>query len=347
MATTTAAGTTAATKARFGSVFSKRMGVAWYRDGAWQASSVEDTGPLPIHPAAHVLHFASTCFEGLKAYRSTHGGIHLFRPDAHVRRMQRSAGTLMLPVPDAAQLNELIRDTVAANAEDTPDAPGALYVRPVLFGTEPHVASGSFPSSEACLCVLVGPVADYFSSARALRVVVDEDHARSTERLGSTKTGGNYAASLGLVTAAREEQGADQILFCPGGEVGETNASSFLLLREGEILTRELDSTILHSVTRESLLIVAAELGYSVQQRVFDVDELLEWVETGEAALSGTAAVLSGIGSLVARGAEHQVSAKTSHSGQIGPLTTQLRQTLTDVQRGISEDTRGWLHSVV
>ena len=331
---------------RFGATLSARMGVAWYRDGAWQPASVQETGPLPIHPASHALHFASSCFEGLKAYPSPGGGIHLFRLDAHVRRVQRSAHSLLLPIPETEFLSRLIIDSVAANAADMPAAPGSLYVRPVLFGSEPIIAAGSFPSAEACLCVLVSPVGDYFSSGKPLRLLVDEEHARSVERLGATKTGGNYAASLGLVTAAREEHRADQILFCPSGEVGETNASSFVLIREGQILTRQLDTVILHSVTREALLIVAEERGYSVGQRLFDVDEMLEWVRTGEAALAGTAAVLSGVGTLIARGAERAVGAETEHAGEIGPLTAELRTTLTDLQRGLSEDTRGWLQPV-
>ena len=341
--TVAAAGTT---DTRFGANLSGQMGVVWYRDGAWQPAALQQTGPLPIHPASHALHFASTCFEGLKAYQSPGGGLHLFRLDAHVRRMQQSAKVLLLPVPDNDQLSRLIIDTVAANADEMPDAPGSLYVRPVLFGSEPFIAAGSFPSAEACLCVLVSPVGDYFSSGRPLRLLVDEEHARSTERLGATKTGGNYAASLGLVSAARERHQADQILFCPAGEVGETNASSFLLIREGHILTRELDTVILHSITREALLIVAAELGYNIEQRVFDVDEMLAWVRVGEAALAGTAAVLSGVGTLIARDAEHPVGANTQHAGHIGPLTAHLRRTLTDLQRGVVEDTRGWLYPV-
>ena len=347
LAPATAQATAPATaNTRFGATLSGYMGVAWFRDGAWQPATVQETGPLPIHPASHALHFASTCFEGLKAYRSPSGGIHLFRLDAHVRRMQRSAQTLLLPVPESDQLSRLIIEAVAANAADVPDAPGSLYVRPVLFGSEPFIAAGSFPSAEACLCVLASPVGDYFSSGRPLRLLVDEEHARSTERLGATKTGGNYATSLGLVMAARDEHQADQILFCPAGEVGETNASSFVLIREGQILTRELDSVILHSVTRESLLIVAEELGYAVEQRVFDVDEMLAWVQMGEAALAGTAAVLSGVGTLIVRGKERPVGDRTEHAGQIGPLTAQLRTALTDLQRGLAEDTRGWLQRV-
>ena len=93
---------------------------------------------------------------------------------------------------------------------------------------------------------------------------------------------------MGPTLAARSKFQADQVLFCPGGQVQETGAANFLLIRDGQMLTRGLDSTFLHGVTRDSLLKLAREMGYSVQERVFDVPEMLAWAKTGEAALSGT-----------------------------------------------------------
>ena len=121
---------------------------------------------------------------------------------------------------------------------------------------------------------------------------------------------------------ARKYQ-VDQVLFCPGGEVQETGAANFLLIRDGEMLTRSLDTTFLHGVTRDSLLTLARDRGFKVSERVFEVEEMLEWVKSGEAALSGTAAVLAGVGTLIYRGTEHRVA-----SGEVGPLTRALRAQL-------------------
>ncbi len=129
------------------------------------------------------------------------------------------------------------------------------------------------------------------------------------------KTGGNYAAALGPTLAARAKYQADQVLFCPGGQVQETGAANFFLIRDGELLTRSLDSTFLHGVTRDSLLTLGRDMGYRVSERKFDVLEMLDWVHTGEAALSGTAAVLAGVGTLIYAGTEHRVG-----SGEVGTL---------------------------
>jgi branched-chain amino acid aminotransferase len=155
------------------------------------------------------------------------------------------------------------------------------------------------------------------------------------------KTGGNYAAAMGPTLAARRQYGVDQVLFCPGGEVQETGAANFLLIREGSILTRSLDSTFLHGVTRDSLLRMAPSMGYEVEERIFTVEEMLDWTKDGEAALSGTAAVLAGVGTLVLDGREHTVG-----DGEVGPHTRKLRAELVGIQQGEIPDTHGWLHRV-
>jgi branched-chain amino acid aminotransferase len=159
--------------------------------------------------------------------------------------------------------------------------------------------------------------------------------------MGMVKTGGNYAAALAPIMNARTKYQADQVLFCPGGQVQETGAANFILIREGELLTRSLDSTFLHGVTRDSLLTLARDMGYTVSERKFDVLEMLDWVRSGEAALSGTAAVLTGVGTLIHNGKEHQVA-----DGQMGPITRKLRAQLIAVQQGDVPDRHGWLERV-
>jgi branched-chain amino acid aminotransferase len=244
----------------------------------------------------------------------------------------------VLPEPDPAQLAAMIRQTIAENRDAIPEAPGALYLRPLLFGTTPNIGAAAVPADEAQLIVLASPVWDYFAGGmKPLRIYVDDLNARTGGQTGHVKTGGNYAAALGVTLAARRRYNTDQVLFCPGGEVQETGAANFLLLQKGRLLTRGLDSTFLHGVTRDSLLTLAREQGYAVEERVFTVSEMLEWVSDGEAALSGTAAVLAGVGVLVYQEREHKVG-----GGTIGPLTSQLRQQLVAIQRGESPDRHGW-----
>ena len=170
-----------------------------------------------------------------------------------------------------------------------------------------------------------------------------EEHAtRCASHLGVTKTGGNYAAALGPTLAARKAYQVDQVLFAPGGEVQETGAANFLLIRDGHILTRSLDSAFLHGVTRDSILSMAADLGYRVEERIFTVDEMLTWIKDGEAALSGTAAVLSGVGTLVRDGGVTY----TVGDGGIGPNTQRLREALVAIQQGKTPRNYGWLRQI-
>ena len=326
----------------FGTEFCDRFAIARFENQSWQPATIEPLAPLAIHPAAHVLHYASTCFEGFKAYRWDDGKARVFRLYDHVARMQRSAASLKLPVPDTDLLANMVLDIVAACVDSIPAPPASLYLRPTLIGTLENIGAAASPSTEATLFVLASPVGDYFSGGNAtLKLLVEDQRARSTEQLGSTKTGGNYAAALGPTLAAKAEYGVDQVLFCPNGDVQETGAANFLLISDDEVITKPLDSSFLHGMTRDSLLKLAADHGYRVNERNFTVAELLQWAKTHEAALSGTAACLSPVGTLVYRGDEIKVC-----DGQAGPNTAKLRKALQDIQYGNAADTHHWLVEV-
>jgi branched-chain amino acid aminotransferase len=296
-------------------------------------------GPIPMHPGAHVLHYSSSCFEGFKAYRWADGSINVFRMDRHIERMRQSARALVLPEPDAKQLAEMILTTIDRNRAVVPEAPGALYLRPLLIGTTPNIGAAATPATEALLIILASPVWDYFAGGmKPLRIYVDDVNTRTAAHTGRVKTGGNYAAALGPTLEARRKYQIDQVLFAPGGEVQETGAANFILVKPNHLLTRSLDATFLHGVTRDSLLTLARSLGYRVEERIVTVPEMLDWVASGEAALSGTAAVLAGVGTLVYRGVDHRVG-----TGDVGAVTRELRAALVAIQEGRAPDPHRWL----
>lgn len=331
-----------APNAPFGTVFGDSFSQVSWADGAWGEPALGPIEPFQFHPATHVLHYGSACFEGLKAHRGDDGSVRIFRLERHVERMQQSAAVLRLPVPEADMLSAMITETVAANRHLVPAAPGSLYIRPTLVGTEPNIGAAAAPSKTALLYVLPSPVGDYFKGGiRPLKVKVETELPRSTPAFGSVKTGANYAMALGITLDAKAELGIDQVLFAPHGDVQETGASNFLLIREGEILTKALDGSFLHGVTRDSILTLAREAGYDVQERDFTVDEMVEWAAGGEAALSGTAAVLGGVGSMIVDGEEI-----TFGNGQVGETTLDLRQALTDLHVGRRPDHHGWITTV-
>ena len=326
----------------FGTLLTSHMAVTNYRDGKWSPSEIKPVGSIEISPAAHMLHYASTCFEGFKAFRRADGSVHVFRMDRHMQRLRQSARLLVLPEPDVAQVADMVRALINRCRDAVPEAPGALYLRPIIFGTSANLGGATTPSTEAMLVVLASPVWDYFEGGeKPLRILVDDQNTRSAQHMGMVKTGGNYAAALAPIINARAQHQADQVLFCPEGQVQETGAANFLLIRDRELMTRSLDSTFLHGVTRDSLLRMGRDMGYTVTEKKFDVLEMLDWVRTGEAALSGTAAVLAGVGTLIYGGIEHRVG-----SGNVGEATKALRAKLVALQRGETPDVHGWLERV-
>jgi branched-chain amino acid aminotransferase len=236
----------------------------------------------------------------------------------------------------------MVVDLVARHASEIPAPPSSLYLRPTLIGTEKNIGAAAAPSTEALLYVIASPVGDYFAAgAKALKLLVDDQRARTTEQLGSTKTGGNYAAALGPTLDAKAAYGVDQVLFCPHGDVQETGAANFLLLGDDEVITKPLDTSFLHGITRDSILRLAADLAYRVSERNFTVSELLQLIKTHEAVLSGSAATLSPVGCLVHNGKEFVV-----RDGNPGPNTEKLRAALQAVQVGKAPDVHGWLTAV-
>ena len=323
----------------FGSQFAPSVMRADHVDGRWSEPMSVASDQLVLHPASHVLHYASSCFEGLKAFRGAGGGVHLFRPDMHIQRLQNSARHLCLPVPDADMVMAMLRQVVSEHENLLPEYPGALYLRPLLFASDINIGSAGHASSNAILLVMASPVGDYFGGQdKTLRLFVETEHARTTPDFGQVKTGGNYAAALQHVLRARREQACDQVLFCPNDDVQETGAANFFLLHDRTLITKHLDGSILPGVTRDSLLQVAADLGLQVEQRALSVAELLEKAPEGEAFLSGTAAVITAVGELVSHGDTIVVG-----NGGVGGQTRSLRETLVQIQSGRSDAHRAWL----
>jgi branched-chain amino acid aminotransferase len=324
--------------AAFGTKFTTHMVISHYQDEQWSDLKVVPVAPLSLHPATHVLHYASECFEGLKAYLTDDGSVHLFRPDRHVTRMRNSAARLLLTVPDADALERALHMAVAAVIDEIPQYPGALYLRPTLLGTEPDIGAAARPSRAVTFYVLTSPVGDYFAGGlKPLRVKVDDQAMRCTPGFGAVKTGGNYAAAMRQVVQAQQELGADQVLFAPGGDVQETGAANFILIDGDELLTKPLDGSILPGVTRDCILTLAAAAGLTVVERNFTVDELLQRAPRAEAALTGTAAVLTPVGALLYQGREIVVG-----NGGMGPWSARLREQLCAIQSGAAADPHGW-----
>lgn len=327
----------------FGTVFAPEMSLARYEQGKWSDTQLVNSDSISFHPGAHVLHYSSTCFEGLKAFKHEDGSINIFRMDKNIARLIQSSELLALPEVNADQLKQMIIDIVKRYADDVPLPPGSMYIRPTHIGTEASIGKAAAPSSTSLLYVLLSPVGDYFTGgSNALRLLL-ADEPRCASHMGVVKSGGNYASALQPILRAKQAVQADQVLFCPNGDVQETGAANFLLIDGNEIITKSLDSSFLHGITRDSILTIARDRGMTVSERALSVDELLERSQKpgAEAALSGTAAVLTPVGTLIHNDKEYTVG-----NGEAGPSTNALRQALNDIQWGKAADTHGWLTKV-
>ncbi len=333
----------------FGRAFSDHMVTIRYTEGrGWHDGKVEARANLPLDPSTMVLHYAQEIFEGLKAYRLPQGGAALFRPDANARRFRNSAVRLaMAPLPEELFL-ESVRALVSEDRDWIPEAEGsALYLRPFMVATE--AALGVKPASEYLYCVIASPVGAYFKGGAAgVTLWVSENYIRAAPGgTGEAKCGGNYAASL-AAQAEAIRQGCDQVVFLDAverkyvEELGGMNV--FFVFEDGSIQTPPLGGTILPGITRDSLIVLARDLGLTVREEPYSIDQWRADAASGrltEAFACGTAAVVTPIGKV--KGSSFEA---TIGNGGAGPVTTKLKAALLDIQNGRAEDRHGWLQRV-
>lgn len=329
----------------FGNHFTDHMvAIDWSVADGWHDARVIPYGPLQLDPAASVLHYAQEIFEGLKAYRHADGSVWTFRPEANAARLQRSARRLALPELSTEDFVESIKQLVATDASWVPDAQEtSLYLRPFMIATESFL--GVRPAQKVGYYVIASPAGAYFTGGvTPVSIWLSTDYARAGRGgTGAAKTGGNYASSL-LPQAEAYEKGCAQVLFLDSSEgkyleeLGGMNV--FLVRKDGTLITPASDS-ILEGITRDSIIQLAKDRGYTVEHRRVTLDEWRDGVESGditEVFACGTAAVITPIAALKAD--DFTIGDPDAPAGE---LTMSLRQELTDIQYGRVPDRHGWL----
>lgn len=330
----------------FGQVFTDHMATIQYsKDRGWHEAKIGPRRALSLDPASLVFHYAQEIYEGMKAYRLDGGGTGLFRPEENARRFRRSATRLAMPLLPDELFTESVRALVCTDNAWVPSTPGfALYLRPFMVATE--AVLGVRSSSEYLYCVVASPVGPYFKSgAAAVTLWVSDNFTRAAQGgTGDAKCGGNYAASLAAQVEAVREQ-CDQVIFLDAverrwiEELGGMNI--FFVFDDGSIQTPPLTGTILPGITRESLITMARDLGITVHEEPYSIDQWQEDAKSGrlqESFACGTAAVVAPIGQV--KGRSHRF---TIGNGGPGPVTERLKAALTNLQFGRAPDPRGWL----
>jgi branched-chain amino acid aminotransferase len=296
-----------------------------------------------------VLHYAQEIFEGLKAYRHADGSIWSFRPEANAERLARSARRLALPELPAEDFLASIELLVRTDAAWVPTAEeSSLYLRPFMFASESFL--GVRPAREVTYLLIASPVAAYFAGGvKPVSIWLSTQYTRAARGgTGAAKCGGNYAASLAPMTEAAEH-GCEQVCFLDAIEqnwVEELGGMNVYFVRsDGTLVTPETSGTILEGVTRSSILQLGKELGLNIEERRVSIDEWRDGVASGEITevfACGTAAVITPVGRLVWEDGE-----VGDPEAPTGPVTSQIRRSLVDVQYGRAEDTHNWMRRLV
>lgn len=332
----------------FGKHFTDNMFVMdWNEKEGWHDERIIPYAPITIDPAAMVLHYAQETFEGLKAYRSKDNSIYLFRPEMNARRFATSNERMCMPEVPEDMFIEAIKELVKVEEDWIPTGEGeSLYIRPFMYANE--VGLGADKANSYRFMIVLSPVGAYYpEGVNPVKIYVEDKLTRSTiGGTGFVKCGGNYAGSLaGQVKA--EKLGYTQVLWLDGVHrkyVEEVGSMNVMFLIDDTIVTAPIEGTVLPGVTRNSILKLAEDWGYKVEERHLAIDELMEYGRTGrlkEAWGTGTAAVISPVGELYYKGEEVVVN-----DFKTGTLTRKFYDTLTAIQWGNAEDPYNWREKV-
>ena len=252
--------------------------VSNYKDGAWDEGVMTTDGNVVINECAGVLQYSQSCFEGLKAYTTEDGRIVTFRPDLNAERMEQSAVRLQMPVFPKERFLEAVDKVVAANAAYVPPygSGATLYLRPYMFGSDAVI--GVKPADEYQFRLFATPVGPYFKGgAKPITIRVCDYDRAAPHGTGHIKAGLNYAMSLYAITEAHA-QGFDENMYLDAAtrtKVEETGGANFLFVTKDNKVVTPKSNSILPSITRRSLMVVAREyLGLDVEEREVFFDEV-------------------------------------------------------------------------
>lgn len=326
----------------FGYVKTDKRFVAEFKNGQWDNGKLTKDNTIKINECAGVLQYAQTCFEGLKAYTTKEGKIVCFRPDLNAERMADSCARLEMPVFPKDKFIKAVIDTVKANISWVPPygSGATLYVRPYMFGS--NAVIGVKPADEYQFRILVTPVGPYFKGGvKPIKVRISDLDRAAPHGTGDIKAGLNYAMSLHNIVDAHKCGYAENMYTDPATHtfIEETGGANILFVtKDGKKIVTPKSNSILPSITRRSLLVVAKDyLGLEVEERQINKNELEDFAEVG---LCGTAAVISPIGQIDDHGKSIMVP---SGMDSIGPVLGKLRETLTGIQMGEIKAPEGWV----
>ena len=314
-----------------------------WKNGQWDSGELKTEPTVTIHIAATALHYGQSAFEGLKAFHCCDSKVRLFRADENAKRLSATAARILMPSIPVSMFIDAVHRVVKANLDFVPPygTGGALYIRPLLFGSGPRI--GVRPSDEYTFIILVLPVGDYYKGGLApvSAVVVDGYDRSAPHGVGNVKVAGNYAADLVPSQIAREK-GFPINLYLDSKEhkyIDEFGTSNFIAITEDRTYVTPDSPSVLPSVTNKTLMTLAREEGLNVEQRPIKIDEVRSFAEVGAC---GTAVVITPVNRIVYNG---QVISTGPETG-CGPVLQRLYTKVRGIQVGDIPDEYNWTQVV-
>ncbi|XP_010544024.1 PREDICTED: branched-chain-amino-acid aminotransferase 2, chloroplastic isoform X2 [Tarenaya hassleriana] len=310
------------------------------KDGEFREGELRPFGNIQLSPSSGVLNYGQGIYEGTKAYRKEDGKILLFRPEQNATRLKHGAERMLMPSPSVDQFIDAIKQTVLANKRwIPPPGKGSLYVRPLLIGSGPILGLGAAP--EYTFLVYASPVRNYFKEGTAaLNLYVEEEYVRAAPGgAGGVKSITNYAPVLKALTRAKD-RGFSDVLYLDSiykKYLEEASSCNIFIVKGKKISTPATKGTILKGITRKSVMEIATDQGYQVEERAVPVDELME---ADEVFCTGTAVGVAPVGSVT-----YQSQRKEFKTGN-DSVCEELQKILVSIQTGFMEDKKGWVTEI-
>jgi branched-chain amino acid aminotransferase len=294
----------------------------------WMNGSLVDWADATIHVASHVVHYGSGVFEGARCY-STPRGSACYRLDAHMRRLFDSCKIYrMEPQVGLARLTDAVLETIRANDFK------ACYIRPIIYRGYNELGVNPFPCPVDA-AILTWEWGAYLGQD-ALQNGVDVRVSSWSRPAANTfptlaKTSANYANSQLIKMEAVTEGYSEGIALDTAGYLSEGSGQNLFIVRDNIIYTPPLTASILPGITRDSVLTLAADLGFRVREEMLPREMLYI---CDEAFFVGTAVEITPIRS---------VDKIAVGDGRRGPITEALQTAFFDVINGEAPDRHGWL----
>jgi branched-chain amino acid aminotransferase len=294
----------------------------------WMDGKLVDWDDAKLHVTAHVIHYGSAVFEGMRCYKTPKGRV-AFRLRPHVHRLFNSAKIYRMEIPfTEEQIENAIMETVRVNGLDE------CYIRPVVYRGGPELGVNPFPNPVNAF-IMVWKWGKYLG-ADALENGVDVCVSSWTRIAPNTmpalaKSGANYMNSQLIKMEAITNGYVEGIALDINGYVSEGSGENLFIVRDGKLITPPLGASVLPGITRDCVMRLAEDLGIEVQEQIIPREGLYV---ADEVFFTGSAAEISPIRS---------IDKIKIGIGKRGPITAKLQKRFFGVLSGEVEDKHGWL----